>query len=212
MAEEIPVPGNPVQAPLGRCVEFAVKHIVRCHHDICAGQAGGRKVPAAVRAMIQRGMQLRRLLIDLVNPLLRLCMQNSGLSACVRPLQHECAACQPQMTIWLPVASMCAFAALLARRQMGMTMQQRRRQGWGAYNTQRADHKGALCNAPICAVYAGRPELVLPNRQRHPVQSDAPTHWLDRQMLITSSSCALRSWRAQPSMWPRRHTTLEASA
>ena len=34
-----------------------------------------------------------------------------------------------QLTIWLSVASMCAFTAMLARRQMGLMVQQRHRQG-----------------------------------------------------------------------------------
>ena len=120
--------------------------------------------------MIQRSAQLRRLLIDLIDPLLCLCIQKSSLAACARVLKLECTACQHRDDTSI-AASMCAFAAVLAQRQMGLTVQQRHRQGWGAYNTQRADHKGPLCYAPICAVYAGRSKLVLPNVQRHSAQT-----------------------------------------
>ena len=84
MAEGAPVPGDPVQVALGRCIELAVQHMVCGHHN----------VPGAGWAMVQRGAQLWRLLVDLVDPLLRLCVQDSSLCACAKPVHLQSAACQ----------------------------------------------------------------------------------------------------------------------
>ena len=67
-----PVPADPIQRPLRRSIVLARHERVGGDDHIIASQQRRREVTRPIQSMVERRAQLGRLLVDLVNPLLRL--------------------------------------------------------------------------------------------------------------------------------------------
>lgn len=145
-----PVPADPVQRPLRRSIVLACHERIGGDDHIIASQQRRREVTRPVRPMVERRAQLRRLLVDLVNPLLRL---------------HE--ASRYELPAFPLLSKVCPLQMSFAPqyRQHLRQVTDRRKNSENRHNSahhaERADNRGTPGHAAVCAVNARLQQLVL---------------------------------------------------